>query len=233
MNQVVTKLVLSLNIFIVLFLSGCGALPQNIPLNEVDKIAIQTADILVTRQLTPGFMFTTPNKALVDAGVAEWADPSKPFTWTLITETHQVPDFTNAVKEAFLSEIADTPNFQRFQISESVEPWDDSADFSRLAAKYEAEYVLEFKTRIGMFGYNPLSWQTYRMNYFGDMILVRLEDQMPIWKVSCDVRAGDDNPLILPGEDFLKGDGELFRAAAAYATSTCAKQLASEFNANQ
>lgn len=210
-------------------ITSCAPLPKKIPVQNEDRSAVQGAEIIVTRQQTPGFIFTTPSKALVDAGMALWADPEKAISWSSVTQEHRVPDFTLAVQESFLDDLAGSKHRTGLQASDSVEPWEESDDFSRLSEKYTSDYVLEFRTRMGVFGYKPFAWRTYRMSYFGELVLIRLTDQKPVWKASCDMRPGDGNPLTLPGSDFLSGDGKLLRAAAAYATKNCGKQLAGAY----
>lgn len=211
-----------------LCLAGCAALPREIALEPQEASVVRGASITVTRQRTPGFIFATPASALVNSGMFRWRDPEQAITWGLITSTHNVPDFTEEVLEAFLDSVADN-SAARLTRSDELEPWKDSADFSRLAGRYQAEYVLEIRTMNGIFGYGPLSWNTYRMNYFAEAVLVRMSDFTPVWKASCQARAEDENPLTLPGKDFLYEDGALLRAAAAYATKTCGEQLAAAF----
>lgn len=206
-------------------LAACAPLPREIPLEPAEQHTVRNASVAVTRQLTPGFIFTTPSKALVDAGMFRWKDPDQALTWGLMTRTHGVPDFTETMLNVFVQAVEG----RQLVRSNRTETWQQTDDFSYLVGHYQTDYVLELRTMNGIFGYKPLAWKTYQMNYFGEALLIRMSDLTAVWKASCAARAEDDNPLTLPGSDFLAGDGELFRAAAAYATRTCGEQLANAY----
>lgn len=207
-------------------LGGCAALPLTIPVTPNEASAIRNSTVTVTHQQTRGFLFNTPSTALVNAGMAEWVDPSKAITWGGILKGNNVPDFTTAVAKSFKEQIGDRKDIVE---SGQIEPFDDSADFSRLTSKYTTDYILEIRTFYGGFSYGPMSWDTYNLNYSADAVVVRTSDQTPVWKMKCDIGPEEGNPLKVPGDDFLKEDGDKLRAAAAYATSYCGKQLAQEF----
>ncbi len=211
---------------LVVILGGCAALPPTIPVEPAEISAIKNSTIALTHQQTQGFLFNTPSTALVNAGVAEWIDPDKAITWGKVLEGNQVPDFTESVAKEFTKHAGD--NFA-FRNSGQVEPFDQSADFSRLTSKYNTDYILEIRTQFGSFSYGPLSWRTYNLNYSADIVVVRSNDQKPVWKMLCSVGPEEGNPLKVPGYDFLSENGEKLRAAAEYATSYCGKKLAQEF----
>lgn len=208
-------------------LSGCGALPQSIEFKS-DGNDVTAKPITVAVQETPPFMFTTPSKALVDGGVAEWVDPEKAPTWKKVTEANQVPDFTEVLRDKFITRAEEQSN-ATFLKTDKAEPIKDSEDFTRLTAQYDSAYILELRTKSGMFGHGPISWQTMFMNYFADATLVRNSDGQPVWRATCKVRDEDSDLLSLPSADVFDGSGDEFRAAADFATSSCSKQLVTEF----
>lgn len=213
-------------LLLVVILGGCAALPLTIPINSNDISALKNSTVTITHQQTQGFLFNTPSTALVDAGVAEWVDSDKAITWGRVLQGNQVPDFTESVAKEFKKQVEG--NFILID-SGQVEPFDQSADFSRLTSKYDTDYTLEVRTQFGSFSYGPLSWRTYNLNYSADVVVIRSRDQKPIWKMLCSVGPEEGNPLKVPGNDFLSGNGEKLRTAAEYATSYCGKKLAQEF----
>lgn len=213
-------------LLLVIMLGGCAALPLTIPVESTEISTIKNSTILVTHQQTQGFLFNTPSTALVNAGVAKWIEPEKAITWGKVLEGNQVPDFTEAVAKEFKRHVE-----EHFALRNSgqVEPFDQSADFSRLTTKYNTDYILEIRTQFGSFSYGPLAWKTYNLNYSADVVVVRTSDQKPVWKMLCSVGPEEGNPLKVPGSDFLSENGKKLRSAAAYATSYCGKKLAQEF----
>ncbi|WGL15910.1 hypothetical protein PVT68_14165 [Microbulbifer bruguierae] len=207
-------------------IGGCAALPLTIPVTPEEASAIGKSTVTITHQQTQGFLFNTPSTALVNAGMAEWVDPSKAITWGGVLKGNRVPDFTESVANEFKNQVTESIVFID---SGQTEPLDQSADFSRLTSKYNTDYILEIRTFYGGFSYGPLAWDTYNLNYSADAVVVRTSDQAAVWKMKCDIGPEEGNPLKVPGEDFLKEDGEKFRAAAAYATTYCGKQLAQKF----
>lgn len=207
-------------------LGGCAAVPLTIPVTPEEASQIRGSTITITHQQTQGFMFNTPSTALVNAGMAEWVDPSKAITWRGILDGNRVPDFTESVADEFKNRVFESIVFVD---SGQTEPFDQSADFSRLTNKYNTDYILEIRTFYGGFVYGPLAWNTYNLNYSADAVVVRASDQTPVWKMKCDIGPEEGNPLKVPGEDFLKEDGDKLRAAADYATTYCGQQLAQQF----
>jgi hypothetical protein len=212
-------------------LSGCAALPKSISMDEGSRAALKTSRIAVVTQETPAFMFTTPTQAIVDGVLLVDVPAGK--RWPALIEHHKVPDFTAAVRRTFVEDLQSRGLGYSISVSDSVEPNNLSADFSRLTEKHDAEFVLEFRTQFGGLGYGVLSWDTYQLNYLGEAVLVRMTDLKPVWKGSCSVRAADNSALTVPGDDFLKGNGELLREAAEYATQSCGQQLLAAFLSEQ
>ncbi len=210
-------------------LGGCTALPITIPVEPAELSTIKNSTVTITYQQTQGFLFNTPATALVNAGVAKWIDPDKSITWGKVLKGNQVPDFTESVAKEFKVRVGDT-----FVLKDSgqVESFDQSAKFSRLTSKYDTDYILEIRTFFGSFSYGPLSWKTYNLNYSADIVVIRANDQKPVWKMLCSIGPEEGNPLKVPGSDFLSENGEKLRVAAAYATSYCGKKLAKEFLAS-
>lgn len=207
---------------------GCAALPKNIAMPESDRSQLHSASIVIARQVTPEFFFTTPGQALIDATVfGAFAEGG--VSWAELVKVQGLPDFTDSLGQSFLSDLG--KDQYDFSESDIIEAWDNSADFSRFA-KYDSDYVLEFRTRNGIFGYKPLNWQTYQMSYFGEAVLIRLSDLQPVWKATCEVKGSDHEPMVLPGEDFFEGDGKQLRAAAGHAVQDCSRQLARAFTGN-
>jgi hypothetical protein len=213
-------------LMLVVLVTGCSALPATIPADATDIAVVKHSTVTLTHQNTQGFMFATPAKALVDAGMATWVEPGKAITWSRVLRENRVPDFTAAVAQGFRKEVG-----ERFEFLESgrVEPFDQSADFSRLATQYDSDYTLEIRTLFGSFVYGPMSWNTYNLRYSADAVLVRRSDQQAVWKSMCGIGPEDGNPLQVPGRDFLSEDGDRLNIAAAYATDYCGRKLAREF----
>lgn len=204
-------------------LTACGALPQSIELTE-DQNTLRSEPITTTIQETPPFMFTTPSKALVDANVAVWVDPEHAPSWQRVLEENRIPDFTETLRDKFVDMAGDKYGFS-FSIADAIEPTEDSADYSRLTTQYSSPYILELRTKAGMFGHGPLSWQTMFLNYFADATLIRQSDGKPVWRATCQVRDSESDLLSIPSSDVFDGTGEEFRASADYATTSCATQL--------
>jgi len=211
-------------------LTGCaGNLMQPVAMNSDARANfVQAESIAVTMQSTPGFMFTTPAGALVSAGMAKWKDPSRAPSWSSITTVHDVPDFTDTVKTKFLSNIASDIMVLEIETLEARQPYSTKEE-TAYVEQISADYVLEIRTQFGSFGYKPLAWKTYVMNYSGQARIIRTSDQAVVWKASCIVKASESPVLEIPGDDFLEQDGEQFRQAAAYVTDSCARQLHNNF----
>lgn len=213
--------------FSLLVLSGCGALPQSIEMQE-SRTKVFSSDIVVTVQETPGFIFTTPEVALFDTLTWYSERPDSMPSWEGITAFNEIPDFTAEVREKFVAAV-DKKGPYSFRLAKKVEPAVDSDDFSRLTSQYDAPYILEIRTKYGSFTHGALSWNTFFLNYLSDATLVRTDDGKAIWRASCAIKASESDLLDVPAEDVLDGTGEDFRAAADHATSVCAERLAESF----
>lgn len=214
--------------FSFLTLAGCSALPQSIEMED-SRTQVVSSEIVVTVQETPGFIFTTPDIAIFDTLLWFAERPDSLPSWDGITAFNEIPDFTAQVREKFVDELAAEGTYS-FSLAEKVEPTVDSDDFSRLTSQYDSPYILEFRTKFGSFAHGPLSWNTFFLNYISDATLVRAADGKAVWRATCSVKASESDLLDVPAEDILDGTGEDFRAAADYATSSCAEQLAGSFS---
>lgn len=210
-----------------LALVGCGALPQSIEMED-SRTKVVSSEIVVTVQETPGFIFTTPDTVIFDTLTWYSERPDSMPSWEGVTAFNDIPDFTAEVREKFVEKLA-TEGAYSFSLAKKVEPTVDSDDFSRLTSQYDAPYILEFRTKYGSFAHGPLSWNTFFLNYISDATLIRAHDGKAIWRATCTVKASESDLLDVPAEDVLDGTGEDFRAAAEYATSSCAEQLAGSF----
>ena len=210
-----------------LVLSGCGALPQSIEMED-SRNKIFSSEIVVAIQETPGFLFTTPDIALFDTLTWYSERPDSMPSWKGITSFNETPDFTAEVREKFITAVGSERPYS-FRLANKVEPTVDSDDFSRLTSQYDAPYILEFRTKYGSFAHGPLSWNTFFLNYISDATLVRTNDGKAVWRATCTVKASESDLLGVPAEDVLDGSGEDFRAAADYATSSCAEKLSESF----
>lgn len=208
-------------------LSGCGALPQSIEMED-SRNKIASSEMVVTVQETPGFIFTTPDIALFDTLTWYAERPDSMPSWEGVTAFNEIPDFTAELREKFITAVGREDSYS-FRLAKKVEPTVDSADFSRLTSQYDAPYILEFRTKYGSFAHGPLSWNTFFLNYISDATLVRANDGKAVWRATCTVKASESDLLDVPAEDVLDGTGEDFRAAADYATSSCAEKLAESF----
>ena len=217
-------------VFLVIFLAACaGDLLKPIPLAVEEKAKIRSSGaITVTMQKTIGFLFNTPSGAVVDAGLARWKDPSKAPNWAGINRMHKVPDFTESVRNKFISALKKKSRSYKFVAAKQREPhsYKQETDY---VDKYKSKYVLEFRTQHGSFMYGALSWKTYSLNYFGQARIIRVADKQVVWKGNCSVSSKDNALLQVPVADFINGDGKQFKSAAAHVTSSCAKQLLSSF----
>lgn len=214
--------------------AGCaGNLLKPVSFAPGEKAKIrQSRPIVVTMQETPGFMFNTPSGALVDAGMARWREPGNAPTWSRITEAHNVPDFTESVRNKFVADLKRQGGgytFARPPAEREPFSYDENTAY---VTKYNTDYVMEFRTQNGTFHYGPLSWKTYHMSYFGQARIIRTADQAVVWKANCSIKSSDNPLLEVPVEDFLADEGRRLRDAASYVTTECARQLLKSFNAS-
>lgn len=217
----------------VLFLTGCaGDLLKPVSISEADRVNVEASSLVtVTMQQTPGFLFNTPSTALVGAGMAQWKDPADAHSWTGITRTHGVPDFTVTVREELLTGLGVLAPTLSFSPVDERQPYSTKLD-TAYARQYSTDYVLEVRSQYGSFSYGPLSWKTYYLNYSGQARLIRTSDEVVVWKASCSVPAGDHDELKVPAEDFFEGDGSILRKAASFSTSECARQLLAAYGSS-
>ena len=215
----------------VVILTGCaGDLLKPVTLNDSERANVEASgEITVTMQQTPGFLFNTPSTALVGAGMAQWKDPADAHSWSGVTRSHGVPDFTETVREEFLNGLTAMAPALNFLAVDGREPYSTKLE-TAYVRQYPTDYVLEVRSQYGSFSYGPLSWKTYYLNYSGQARLIRTSDEFVVWKATCSVPAGDHDKLKVPAEDFLEGDGALLRNAADFSTKECARQLLAAYS---
>ena len=218
---------------LVLLLTGCaGDLLKPVTINDADRANVEASSLVtVTMQQTPGFLFNTPSTALVGAGMARWKDPADAHSWTGVTRTHGVPDFTETVREELLTGLSVLTPTLSFSSVDGRQPYSTKLE-TAYARQYPTDYVLEVRSQYGSFSYGPLSWKTYYLNYSGQARLIRTSDEVVVWKATCSVPAGDHDELKVPAEDFFEGDGMLLRQAASFSTSECARQLLAAYGSS-
>ena len=211
-------------------LSGCvGTLLEPVPLSNNDRAQFLSAEpVVVTMQKTPGFLFNTPAGALVNAGTATWLKPEEAPSWPRITAQYGIPDFTDAVRSKFVSSLERSLGPRSIETAADRLPFSEKQEFGYVA-RYDADYVLEFRTQYGSFHYLPLQWKTYAMNCTGQARIIRVSDQQVVWNATCSVGASDNPSLKVPAKDFLEGDGKLLKQAATFVTDSCTDQLLGQF----
>lgn len=216
-----------------LMLAGCaGDLLKPVAINDTVRTNVEASSLVtVTMQQTPGFLFNTPSTALVGAGMAQWKDPADAHSWTGVTRTHGVPDFTETVRGELLSGLSVMAPTLSFSPVEGRQPYSTKLE-TAYARQYSTDYVLEVRSQYGSFSYKPLAWKTYNLNYSGQARLIRTSDEVVVWKATCSVPAGDHDELKVPAEDFLEGDGTFLRKAAHFSTTECARQILAAYSSS-
>ena len=218
---------------LVILLTGCASdLLKPVTINDADRANVEASSLVtVTMQQTPGFLFNTPSTALVGAGMARWKDPADAHSWTGVTRTHGVPDFTETVREELLTGLSVLTPTLSFSSVDGRQPYSTKLE-TAYARQYPTDYVLEVRSQYGSFSYGPLSWKTYYLNYSGQARLIRTSDEVVVWKATCSVPAGDHDELKVPAEDFFEVDGMRLRQAAIFSTPECARQLLAAYGSS-
>jgi len=210
-------------------LGGCATSNKPVQMGEEERAnVIRSGAIAAVHDNLDIFFFETPAGAMVAGGVAKWADSNNAPTWYRITNHHKVPAFAASVQKNFLDIIGKRKSPYGFNgVEKGVALHDDEHPVD--LAQFGAPYVLQFRTENGVFVYQLLGPNTYKMSYEGEAALVRIRDKQVIWRGACNIEK-DRNPVqTVPGDDFLRGNGEKLRAAAAYVQNACAEELVAQF----
>lgn len=130
---------------------------------------------------------------------------------------YQFADPVVHFRDAFLRKMGETQTIDFVLASEA-----SSEDPSVLKQSLSTEFALEFKTvvwTLAVFG------NQHRIEYWGRVRLIRLDDGKVVWKETCKFRTADPASNERTLEDLLRDNAALLNQEFLAATDQCAAEL--------